>query len=154
MRPEGEALVSIEDRAHALQRSDPDLFVRLEKLGIAGVPADGRFSFHNFWPPNTSHELDATIATLDKINKIGISNVVDFDSHGASIMYGPGKPDFQDWAAEDTPWRGERANWASSRILRTPLLKFKPDSRPLGLPWLAPWKRLMYASFMCADREC
>jgi len=140
---EGEALISIEDRAHALQCNDPDHFVRLEKSGIAGVPGDGRFSFPNFWSLHVSHYLDPIIRNLNTINKIGIFCVADFDSHGASIMYGPGEPDFQVWRTGSVPWRGAKGTWASSRTLRTPLRRFFPHSRPSELSRSAPWKRLM-----------
>jgi hypothetical protein len=60
-----ESLPSIEVRANELELSDNRLFSRLQQLGIAGVPADGRIKFKNFWSPSSSSDLTVAIEALD-----------------------------------------------------------------------------------------
>jgi hypothetical protein len=87
---EGQPLVSIKDRATALQESDPVLFSRLNQLGTAGVPSDGRLPLINFWSPIRSDDLKVALGTMRKI--IHDKYVIfDFNSHEVYVKYGLGE---------------------------------------------------------------
>jgi hypothetical protein len=126
-------LMSIDERAKALQISDPSLFVRLKDIGIAGVPADGRFAFKNFWSQSSSHDLDVAIEVTKYFEEVGGSlSVIDFVSPGTSITYGP-KIQIMG-QAEPIP------GYSARPISRAPQIRITSD---VSSAQSAPWNRLM-----------
>jgi len=124
--PEGLRLMSMNDRATLLHLSDPDAFSQLERLGIAGVPPDGRYPFQDFWSSIHSQRLKAAVEVVDQIKSIGaMISISDFDSHGAIVTYGPG-----------LPMMGDKKYIDGS--LEMPTSKVSPRFK-----WSASWNRLM-----------
>ncbi|PMD50854.1 uncharacterized protein K444DRAFT_576582 [Hyaloscypha bicolor E] len=90
-----EGMESIERRANALNLTDERLFRLLKKSGTAGVPADGRLNFKNFWSSGGSYNLEVAIEAVRELDRHqGYLSVRDFDPDGHFITYRIGNPIF------------------------------------------------------------
>jgi hypothetical protein len=125
-----EGMENIECRANALKLSDERLFGLLGNLGTAGVPADGRLNFKNFWRLNGSYNLELAIEAVRKLDRHGGYLIVrESDPDGAFITYRPGYSIFGEV--------GTRVEETSQKFC-APLIRFNPQ-----IGFLAPWNRLM-----------
>ncbi|KAE9370907.1 hypothetical protein N431DRAFT_468918 [Stipitochalara longipes BDJ] len=138
-----ENMKTVKERVDELKLSDQGKrhLLKLERLGVAAVPADGRLDFTNFWSPTTSSDLqEATEWAGAILVNGGVFSVTDFDCDGNYTIYGPG---------EDITGMARNLGDASTRKFRVPPIRFNPK-----IQYSAPWNRLILISGLSAfDRH-
>jgi len=127
-----ENMKTMQERVDELETSEQGRghLIRLKRLGIAAVPADGRLGLTNFWSLTSSSGLEQTIDFIGEIfEKGGYFTVTDFDRHGTYMAYGDAKP---------LTGKFGRSSESSAPFFSVPSMRTKSDTQ-----FVAPWRRLV-----------